>query len=156
MIRDLYIIPVDQGEALPEHVGMLEFCRLKAKVEERCLLASCVVRAGAQGPSGSPLNTSSAVFSPSHNAQPTTGFGASPFPPNPYTATATPPQQVPNANPLVNEILKELQFAPTAMQVVSADPNIPREKLEHLRRIMEEDLETRTNLDALARRLDLG
>ena len=112
------------------------------------------------GPSGSPLNASGATFSPTNTAY----GGASGIPPNPYTPTppqssampGMPPQQPqpqPSANPLVNEILGSLQYAPTALQVVAADPNISREKLEHLRRIMEEDPSSRTDISKLAQRL---
>ena len=191
MIKDLYIIPVEQGQELPDHVGLLEFCRLKPRVEERCLLASVVVgrateptavqqgvvdgqqmavsgeavnghhtlpqhmRSVAPGPSGSPIN---ATFSPSANngaPQQAQSLGAGGFPPNPYTPT--PPQQgvpaQPHPNPLVNEILGSLQYAPTAMQVVAADPDIAREKLVHLRQIMEDDLNARTDINALAKKL---
>ena len=195
MIKDLYIIPVDQGQELPEHVSILEYCRLPARVEERCLLAACVVsrapdtpqvaqqsptegrqsqsgtngnhslpqhmRPSIQGPSGSPLNTSSGVFSPS-NDLPTAYTGSVPvgggFPPNPYTQTppqGTPPQQ-PHSNPLVNEILGSLQYAPTALQIVSADPGIGREKLVNLRRIMEDDPNARTDINALYSKLLAG
>lgn len=180
MVKDLYIIPLEQGEGLPDHVGLLEFCKLKAPVEERCLLASVVVsrapeaamtsqqqqaaeeavqgqqmapvnghqlpqhmRAAATGPSGSPLNANSATFSPSNN-------GA--FPPNPYAATAG-MAPGPHPNPLINEILGTLQYAPTAQQIVAADPNISQEKLENLRQILEEDLNCRTDINALAQKL---
>ena len=84
---------------------------------------------------------------------PQAGYGAVP-PPNPYG------QQQPtqadtyagsqglqsHPNPLVNEILGGLQYAPTALQIINADPNIPREKLEHLKVIMEGDPNTRTDI----------
>lgn len=223
LVKDLYIIPVDAGEELPTHVGLLEYCKLEGKAREKVLLATFVVgrapgtplstqqisqmdgapssnlgpqaggsggpangngngqhlpqhlRGGGPGPSGSPLNASGATFSPTNPGmgavQPMTGYGTGPppgsqgppgqqgpsglqsggIPPNPYGAPPGLQQQHPN--PLVNEILGPLQFAPTAQQVISADPNIPREKLEHLKRIMEEDLNARTDISALAKKL---
>lgn len=56
-------------------------------------------------------------------------------------------------NPLVNEILGPLHFAPTAQQLIRADPNIPRKKLERLKRIIEEDSDARTDMSALAKKL---
>lgn len=109
------------------------------------------------------MNTSTSVFSPTSGQpgqQPMAGYGASSgssFPPNPYTPTPPqgPPPQ-PHPNPLVNEILGALQYAPTAMEVVNADPSIAREKLEHLKRIMVDDPETMTNIQALAKKLFAG
>ena len=219
MVKDLYIIPVNAGAELPEHVGMLEYCAIRRPVEEKLLLATFVVarapgtppvRSGSQqqeqaagdaqpsqlrmeqsvqarmpalqamngqgmpqhirtsgaGPAGSPLNAGGATFSPSNsnsgaaNAPPQAGYGAVP-PPNPYG------QQQPtqadtyagsqglqsHPNPLVNEILGGLQYAPTALQIINADPNIPREKLKHLKVIMEGDPNTRTDIGALAEKL---
>jgi hypothetical protein len=114
------------------------------------------------GPAGSPLNASSATFSPTSTN--TAYAGPQALPPNPYTPTppqsqqshpAPPPQQMmsPNANPLVAEVLGSLQHAPTAIQVVAAEPGISREKLNHLKQIMEEDPNTRTDIQALAKRL---
>ena len=185
MVKDLYIIPVDAGQEVPAHVGMLEFNRLGGSVGERCLLASLVVargaaagdgagdtphtiaavaagsagvngqqqstlpqhmRSAAAGPAGSPLDASGATFSPPAN----TGL-----PPNPYSGQQ-PPQQPPAAsftNPLVSEILGSLQYAPTAKLVLDSDPNIAREKLEHLKQIMEQYPQTRTDIGALAVRL---
>ena len=225
MVKDLYIIPVDVGAKLPDHVEMLEHCTVKQPVEERLLLATFVVarapgsppvarsqeatpreqqpaqvanghlpqhvRASvAQGPAGSPLNTSGPTFSPSNglpgNAAPVAGYGAaapgpaaSPFPPNPYgppqaqeqpggqypppTQQPGPPQgpggqypmpaPVTSQNPLVGEVLGGLQFAPTAQQILMAEPGIGREKLENLRHILESNPEARTDIQALASRL---
>jgi hypothetical protein len=194
MVKDLYIIPVDAGQGLPEHISLLEFNRLGQSLDERCLLATFVISrspdtpsasqatpadASSQsqapagsvnghhipqhmraGPSGSPLNTSAATFSPPNTAYP--GPGA--LPPNPYTPTPPqpsgmppqpqqPPLPQPHPNPLVGEILGPLQFAPTAIQVVNADPGISREKLIHLKQIMEDDKNTRTDIKALADKL---
>ena len=198
MVKDLYIIPLDAGAEMPEHINLLEFNRLGQRVEEKCLLATFVISRSPEtpsasqqpaadsssqsqgqtasgvnghhlpqhmraGPSGSPLNASGATFSPTNTA-----YGGASIPPNPYTPTppqssGMPPQHAlpaqqqqapqPSANPLVNEILGSLQYAPTAVQVVAADPAISREKLLHLRRIMEEDLSTRTDISKLAERL---
>lgn len=196
MVKDMYIIPVEPGQEMPEHINLLEFNRLGQGVEERTLLATFIIsrspdtpsisHAGVAdsssqhqippggvnghhlpqhmraGPSGSPLNPSTAAFSPpsNHTAYP----GAQGFPPNPYTPTppqssGMPPLQPPpqpQTNPLVSEILGPLQYAPTAIQVVNADPNISKDKLDHLKRIMEEDLNTRTDIVALATKLREG
>ena len=76
------------------------------------------------------------------------------LPTNQYTTPLqhpSPPQ--PYVNPLVAEILGPLQYVTTAQKIVGADPNIARDKLLHLRHIMEEDPSTRTDLDALWRKL---
>lgn len=198
MVRDLYIIPVEVGAELPQHVVAMEYSSFKKPVEERLLLATFVVNRapekpavaeqevqqhhaqqhtpmpaangngnhlpvhmrGAPGPAGSPLNAGQATFSPTHHQgqMPTAGYG---MPPNPYTPgqqqqpppdmyQQTPP---PSANPLVNEILGGLQHAPSAQAIVQAQPDANRQQLEHLRRILEEDPATRTNLEALSARL---
>lgn len=205
MVKDLYVIPVDAGQEVPSHVGMLEFNRLGGSVDEKCLLASLVVARGQQppqaqpqqtggsgldgaadvksppsaavpgangqhtlpqhmrgavaasaGPAGSPLNAGNATFSPPA-AVPLPGgvesySNSSSLPPNPYTGAPQqqPPPGMAYTNPLVNEILGSLQYAPTAKNVLDADPLISREKLEHLKLIMEEDPRTRTDLGALA------
>jgi len=199
MAKDLYIIPIEVGARLPDHVEKLEHCTIKVPVEERLLLATLVVarapgtpqvatpgqqpaaangqhhlpqhvRASGQGPSGSPINTHNPSFSPAGNTPmqqpPVAGYGTnSPFPPNAYGSAAGPPDppqrlgQYPpphipsHPNPLVAEVLGSLQHAPTAQQVVAADPNITREKLENLRKILEEDPAARTQIEALAMRL---
>ena len=112
MVKDLYIIPVEVGEALPGHVEMLEYCALQKPVQERVLLATLIiarapdspikdaapqqspanghlpqhVRQSMSGPAGSPLNPQHATFSPTNSAQPQqAGYGApAAFPPNPY------------------------------------------------------------------------
>ncbi|KAK3110618.1 lysyl-tRNA synthetase [Teratosphaeriaceae sp. CCFEE 6253] len=43
MVKDLYIIPVEKGGPLPEHIGMLEHNMLRAPAEERLMLATFVV-----------------------------------------------------------------------------------------------------------------
>lgn len=120
------------------------------------------MRAGGPGPAGSPLNTGQATFSPTQHPpnpmQP--GYG---MPPNPYTPQ--PPQepyqqpqypphpQQPSANPLVNTILGNLQYAPSAQAILSAQPGIQRPQLEHLRQILEEEPAARTDLNALSSKL---
>jgi len=131
------------------------------------------MRPGAQGPAGSPLNTNNPTFSPNpQHTMPAVGYGApatpsgqGTFPPNPYSNAPPPDQQSafppqaqgappqPHPNPLVAEILGPHQHATTAMQVVYAEPNIGREKLENLRKILDEDIAARTNLEALAHKL---
>ncbi|KAK4549451.1 hypothetical protein LTR36_006448 [Oleoguttula mirabilis] len=217
MVKDLYIIPVEVGGNLPEHIEKLEHCTIKQPVEERLLLATFVVqrapgtpqvasdtpsgqqpagtngqqhhlpqhmRSGVQGPAGSPLATNAPTFSPSQqNAPPTAGYGVpvtapsqSPFPPNPYNpqpppagpeqqaeAFAYPPQGAlqaqptvaiqPHPNPLVAEVLGPYQHAQTAHAILTAAPDIGREKLENLRKILEEDVAARTDMDALSMKL---
>ena len=124
------------------------------------------VRAGGPGPAGSPLNASTATFASPTNGppgaqQPMTGYGAAgsaSLPPNLYAGQSSPTTALPppHPNPLVNEILGPLQHAPTAMQVVNADPNIAREKLQHLKQIMESDVNARTDISALAEKLFAG
>ncbi|KAK5724254.1 lysyl-tRNA synthetase [Elasticomyces elasticus] len=189
MLRDIYIIPVEVGANLPEHIGMLEHNMIKTPVEERMLLATFVVtraavpqqadgmmgegspsqhqqqqqhaqyvggvnggqppqvlpqhmRTGAPGPAGSPLTASGSTFSPS---QPMSGYGTG-LPPNPYEQ---------HANALIASILGPRQWDPTALQVVAAQPDITEDKLRNLRRILEEDVRTRTDLEALAQKLGL-
>lgn len=55
---------------------------------------------------------------------------------------------------LVSDILGDLQYAPTVEQLVAVEASMPREKLEHLKQILEEDPKARTDLAELARHLD--
>ena len=43
IIKDLYLMPVEVGGSLPEHVNLLEHCTIRLPVEERLLLAVIVV-----------------------------------------------------------------------------------------------------------------
>jgi len=43
LVKDLYLIPIEPGAELPDHIGMLEHCTIKQPVEERLLLATFVV-----------------------------------------------------------------------------------------------------------------
>ncbi|CAK3956501.1 histone deacetylase complex subunit cti6 [Lecanosticta acicola] len=119
MVKDLYIIPLDNETKFPEHVEMLEHCTIKKPIEDRMLLATMVVarapnsppqdgtpsqqppanghlpphvRNSIGGPAGSPLNTQNATF-----PLPQAGYGAPPsqgsIPPNPYSPQL-PQQQV--------------------------------------------------------------
>lgn len=66
-------------------------------------------------------------------------------------------QQQPNPDmSLVNEILGNLQYAPMAQEILRVDPSIPREKLERLKKIFEEDPRARTDVAALTEGLKLG
>jgi hypothetical protein len=51
LVKELYIIPVEVGANLPEHIEMLEHCTIKKPVEERLLLASLTM---ARSPDKSP------------------------------------------------------------------------------------------------------
>ncbi|KAK5124923.1 hypothetical protein LTR85_001113 [Meristemomyces frigidus] len=220
MVKDLYIIPVEVGGNLPEHIEKLEHCTIKQPVEERLLLATFVVqrasetpqvasdstptqqpagangqphhlpqhmRGAGQGPAGSPLNNNPPTFSPSQQyAPPTTGYGApltaanqSPIPPNPYSAPPPPvgveqqidafayppkgmmpaaapqpqPTPTPTSKAVVAEILGQYQFAPTVLTILSAAPDISREKLHNLRKIFEDDVAARTDIEALSKKL---
>ena len=231
LVKDLYLIPIEPGAKLPDHVGMLEHCTIKQPVEERLLLATFVVaraitandtptplsaqplpvpdpqqtpsqppqpsnghhlpqhmRNSIAGPQGSPLQPQ---FSPAHNPQ---AGSPSPFPPNPYNASPSaqmppsntppnyhqhqqphypPPHQQPGSyqatpayptpqqqaapapimNPLAAQILGDLQFSPSAQQVLSADPQIGEDKLNNLKRILVEDEGARTDIAVLAAKL---
>ncbi|KAI5370643.1 putative Zinc finger, PHD-type, transcription elongation factor S-II, central [Septoria linicola] len=182
MVKDLYIIPVEVGEALPGHVEMLQHCALKAPVQERLLLATLIiarapdspvkadateqapvnghlpqhVRQSIGGPAGSPLNPQNATFSPP-NVQ-SAGYGGPPaFPPNPYQAQQQQPAitqaQQPHTNPQIAQILGDLQQAPTAQLILASAPNLTVEQLQNLRAILEEDINARTDFNALTRRL---
>ncbi|KAI7614946.1 hypothetical protein KC346_g6712, partial [Hortaea werneckii] len=85
-----------------------------------------------------------------------------PFPPGsnppPPTAYAAPPMQpplpAPPFNPLFTEILgPQFATAPTALAILNAEPQIGREKLENLKRILEESEVCRTDIEALGRKL---
>lgn len=119
------------------------------------------MRAGGPGPAGSPLNANHPTFSPGPHPPPPgqpmpTGYN---MPPNPYTPQPPPdayhqaPPPYPPANPLVAEILGGLQHAPSAQAILAAKPDVSREQLEHLRRIMEDEPATRTDLEALSVKL---
>lgn len=225
LVKDLYIIPIEPGGKLPDHVEMLEHCTLKRPIEERLLLATFVVarandtptpataqpshnpeaiqetpqqptnghhlpqhmRNSVAGPQGSPLQSSGPQFSP---APVPYGGPNSPLPPNPYQPSPqqpsanTPPtyphqqqqqypmpqqQQAPAPqgfppapayppqpaihNPLAAQILGDLQFTPSAQQILSADPQIGEEKLNNLKRILVEDEGARTDIAILAAKL---
>lgn len=194
LIKDLYIVPVNAGGSLPEHVGKLDLCKLKTPVEERLLLATFVIaRApdGTQGslqestpipssgsnghhlpqhirtgPAGSPIAPQTPVFSAPSNGQGQSAEYGGPhaFPPNPYGPTPaqqspemySQPQQQQQQNSLAAQILGGLYNCPTAVQVLAAEPNINREKLENLRKILEQQPEARTNIEALAKQLIAG
>lgn len=123
------------------------------------------MRAGAPGPAGSPITTGGGTFSPTTGPpqQQMPPYNSSGMPPNPYTQQPQPDayqpfpphqqQLPPNTNPLVNEILAGLQHAPSAQAILAAKPDASRQQLEHLRQILEEEPGTRTDLEALGRRL---
>ena len=56
-------------------------------------------------------------------------------------------------NPLAAQILGDLQFCPSAQQVLSADPQISEDKLNNLKTILVEDEGARTNIAVLAAKL---
>nr|POE75524.1 transcription factor bye1 [Quercus suber] len=190
-IKDLYIVPVDIGGSLPEHIGKLDLCKIKTPIEERVLLATFVmargfeamqgtpqtstpvhpsstnghhlpqhIRGGGPGPAGSPIASQTPVFSSTNNGA--TGgptFSPSPFAPSqiPQPSDGYPQiQPQPTASPLAAQILGNLYTCPTAVQVLAAEPNIDREKLENLRKILEQQPEARTNIEALAKQLMSG
>jgi hypothetical protein len=234
LVKDLYLIPIEPGAKLPDHVNMLEHCNIKQPVEERLLLATFVV-ARAITANDTPTHTSAHPLpahdmqqTPSHPSQPSNGHhlpqhmrnvivgpqgspmppqfspaphnpqasSPSPFPSNPYTAPPSaqmppsntppnyhqhqqqaphyppphqqqpasyqaapaypPPQQqqpAPIMNPLAAQILGDLQFCPSAQQVLSADPQISEDKLNNLKRILAEDEGARTDISILAAKL---
>jgi len=189
MVRDLYIIPVDKGEQVPSHVGMLETNHLGGTATEKCLLASLVVArgqptessdapatvpvhgelgtnggaqgqapqhtlpqhlrqsiGGLQGPAGSPMNPNMATFSPPNPLQSPASTAYNSAPPQAGYGMQQP-------NPLIAQILGPSQDAPTARSVIQADPAIGREKLENLRKIMEDDPRAATDIAILAQAL---
>jgi hypothetical protein len=247
LVKDLYLIPIEPGAKLPDHVNMLEHCTIKQPVEERLLLATFVVaraitandtpthssapplpvhdpqqtpshpqqpsnghhlpqhmRNSIAGPQGSPLPPQ---FSPAahnnnnNNNNPQVASSPSPFPPNPYNPPpsaqisrpsntppnfvpqhqqahypppphqqqpasyqaapaypAPPPQQqpapvAPIMNSLAAQILGDLQFCPSAQQVLSADPQVSEDKLHTLKKILVEDEGARTDISVLATKL---
>ncbi|KAM0723851.1 hypothetical protein Q7P37_000841 [Cladosporium fusiforme] len=230
LVKDLYIIPIEPGGKIPDHIEMLEHCTIKRPIEERLLLATFVVaRASSEtqtpssiqpaqptnpqetpsqpqqstnghhlpqhmrnsiaGPQGSPLQSAGPQFSPAQN--PYAGPN-SPIPPNPYSnappqpqnptantppnypphqqsqyphphqqppsggfqpTPAYPPPQQPIHNPLAAQILGDLQFTPSAQQILTADPQIGEEKLRNLRQILVENEGARTDIAALAAKL---
>lgn len=181
LVKDLYIIPVEPGTTLPEHIEMLEHCTIKRPVEERMMLATFVVaramgetqptpaqqpvqhmngnghhlpshmRQSLPGPAGSPI---APHFSPAQQFGPGSG---SPIPPNPYSAQAPyqpPPQQQHSA--LAAQILGEFITAPSAQQILGADPAIDEDRLQNLRKILEEDVNARADITVLAAKLNVG
>ena len=196
LVKDLYIIPVEPGTKLPEHIEMLLHCTIKRPVEERLLLATFVVaramgeshpdppqaaqdtpvqqplqhmngnghhlpqhmRQSLPGPAGSPIAPN---FSPSQHQAPQFGPGSgSPIPPNPYSAPPPPqtqsvyqPPQQQQQQSLAAQILGEFLDAPSAQQILAADPAIDEDRLKNLRRILEEDVGARTDIQVLGRKL---
>ncbi|KAI7346783.1 hypothetical protein KC336_g22799, partial [Hortaea werneckii] len=71
-------------------------------------------------------------------------------PPLPTATAAT----APHNNPLFTEILgPHFATAPTALAILNAEPQIGREKLENLKRILDESEVCRTDIEALGRKL---
>lgn len=244
LVKDLYLIPIEPGAKLPDHVNMLEHCTIKQPVEERLLLATFVVaraitandtpthssapplpvhdpqqtpshpqqpsnghhlpqhmRTSIAGPQGSPLPPQFSPAAHNNNNNPQAASSPSPFPPNPYNpppsaqisrpsntppnfvpqhqqahypppphqqqpasyqaapAYPPPPQQqpapvvAPIMNSLAAQILGDLQFCPSAQQVLSADPQISEDKLHNLKKILVEDEGARTDISVLAAKL---
>jgi hypothetical protein len=203
LVKEFYIIPVEVGANLPEHIEMLEHCTIKKPIEERLLLASLTVsrapeealtvlttatptqqaQAGHNGgvppqfrqsisaPAGSPI-TGQTPMSPALHSGPVpsdqpsmaspAGFGTpTPFPPNPYGARPAQPNplytnpstqqpQAPSwANPRVTEILGDLQFTPSAMQILQASPHMSDQQLQGLRHVLTENPHSRHDFAAL-------
>jgi hypothetical protein len=240
LVKDLYLIPIEPGAKLPDHVNMLEHCTIKQPVEERLLLATFVVaraitandtpthssapplpvhdaqqtpshppqpanghhlpqhmRNSIAGPQGSPLQPQFSPATAHNNNNAQVASSPSPFPPNPYNPPPSaqmprpsntppnflpqhqqahyppthqqpasyqaapaypqpPPQQQtapPIMNPLAAQILGDLQFCPSAQQVLSADPQISEDKLHNLKRILVEDEAARSDIAVLAAKL---
>jgi hypothetical protein len=110
LVKDLYIIPIEPGGKIPDHIEMLEHCTIKRPVEERLLLATFVVARAANDtpPATQPLPSSDSQNTPSqppqnghhlpqHMRNSIAGPQGSPmppsFPPNPYNAPPTPQMQ---------------------------------------------------------------
>jgi len=113
LVKDLYIIPIEPGGKIPDHIEMLEHCTIKRPVEERLLLATFVV---ARAANDTPPSTQTTLPSSDTPSQPTNGHHlpqhmkiagpgpqgspmppsaphGSPFPPNPYNAPTYPREQ---------------------------------------------------------------
>lgn len=56
-------------------------------------------------------------------------------------------------NPLAAQVLGDLQFCPSAQQVLLADPQISEDKLQNLKKILVEDEGARTDISVLAAKL---
>jgi hypothetical protein len=203
LVKEFYIIPVEIGANLPEHIEMLEHCTIKKPIEERLLLASLTVsrapeealallttatpaqhaqpgpnggvpqhlRQSISGPAASPMTGQTPMSPVVHNgplsshipsAVSPAGFGTpTPFPPNPYgnrqpqpnpLYANPPPQQAapPWANPRVTEILGDLQFTPSAMQILQASPHMSDQQLQGLRHVLTENPHSRNDFAALS------
>lgn len=175
LVKDLYITPVEVGEDLPKHVNMLEHCSLKKPVEERLLLATLIVarapdapvatqsatpgqqpnghnnvvanlRQSVGGPAGSPLNAQNATFSPPNGA-------GHVIPPNPYVAQPPPQQLQAHKNPLVTQILGDLQYCPTAQMIFQETTHLEEIQLRNLALILSQDTVAQTDFKALTDRL---
>jgi hypothetical protein len=171
MVKDLYIIPIEIGAKLPAHVEMLEHCTLKLPIEERLLLATMIVartsdspvpaqetpapqqangqfpphvRQSIGGPAGSPLNGQPSPFSPTNT-----------FPPYPYgpQQTQAPPQLPRHPDPMVEQILGDLQFAPTVQMIFREAAALNEAQLRNLKLILTDDANARTDFQALSDKL---
>lgn len=116
------------------------------------------------GPAGSPLTAQTPTFPPQQGS-PQAGYGASapsPFPTNPYAPSqatppgqpgAYPPQNMPPQNPQAEQILGELQYTPTAKIILSQATSLTVDQLNNLKTILVEDVNARTDFEALTRKL---
>lgn len=128
------------------------------------------VRQSIGGPAGSPLTAQTPTFPPQQGS-PQAGYGASApntFPPNSYGPSHltppgqpaaypqqnSPPQNMPPQQSQVEQILGELQYTPTAKMILSqAGNSLTVDQLNNLKTILVEDLNARTDFEALTRKL---
>ncbi|KAK6441660.1 lysyl-tRNA synthetase [Oleoguttula sp. CCFEE 5521] len=161
LVKDLYLIPLEPGAKVPDHLDMLEYCSLKQPTEERILLATFVVArqpppaAAAQQSNGNSNGATPVQHSlPDHLrsgphasplAQTTPQFPTpvSSLPPNPYLSPA-------------QRILGEFFGCTSAQAILAADPGIQEEKLINLRRILDMEPGSREDLSILMSRLMAG
>ncbi|KAK6431907.1 lysyl-tRNA synthetase [Oleoguttula sp. CCFEE 5521] len=179
LVKDLYLIPLEPGAKVPDHLDMLEYCSLKQPTEERILLATFVV--ARQPPPTLPPHQSNGNSngattiqhalpdhlragphaSPLAQTSPQFPAPASTLPPNPYTQQAPPsyptafPGSPSNLSP-AQRILGEYYGCTSAQAILAADPGIQEEKLANLRRILDNTPGSREDLSILMDRLMAG
>lgn len=182
LVKDLYIIPVEVGGKIPDHVGLLEHNTIKQPIEERLLLATFVIARSAEhlpaatapdaaqtqatnghrhrissnhGPAASPINASGPTFSTSRNPDQSSHHPAQ----SPVASAAHQPAlyaqtalSQEDVMKLGVEILGPFFYAPVAQQVLAV-PGITRDQVHNMRKIFEMDPSTQNDLGALAAKL---
>lgn len=178
LVKDLYIIPVDEGSKLPEHIDMLEHCTLKKPVDEKLLLATFVVsRAPVESPRKDVVTTSSqhAANGLQHpHAQLVNAPTGSPlapptpqqFSPGPWNASSQQHQQqgYPLPNPYAQQMPPIPGVSPEVMHLagqilgdlaycetarqILPEAGLTKDQIANMRKIFDEDTSTRSDLQA--------